>query len=357
MKQAMGLTELAAELERQKSVKRDFIADTRKLAMAADVAAVLIDKVRYPITPYAERQLAGKLDIPAPFYDRMKGKHPDLLSNMVNGLFEREPAQHMLRTLDGNVRAVLSNGYRPIDNFDFADAVLPVLMKSGVQVESCAITEQKMYIKVLCPWLDRELPVPEGLKMGVGHTFFLRRIIGAVVFSNSETGAGALSISPGIFERQCTNLAVFKDEGFGKIHVGKKTQAVDAVAEYLSDATRKLDDAALWARVKDVTMATMDGRVMDKIQQKMLEARGDAIEGDPARVVEVFAKQNQLNESERGGLLKHLVDSGEMTRYGLQWAVTRLAGDVESYDRASELERLGGQVIELPKADWMRLAA
>lgn len=357
MKTQMSLTELAAELERQKSVKRDFIADTRKVRMAPDARGLIVADQPMGITPFAERQLAGKLEIPASFYDRMKGKHPELLANMVNGLFTREPAQHMIRTLDGNVRAVLSNGYRPIDNYDFADAILPVLNKSGVQVESCAITEQKMYIKVLCPWLDRELPVPEGLKMGVGHTFFLRRIIGAVVFSNSETGAGALSISPGIFERQCTNLAVFKDEGFGKVHVGRKTQVVDAVEEYLSDATRKLDDKALWARVQDVTRATMDGRVMDKIQLKLLEARGDVIEGDPAKVVEIFAKDNQLNESEKGGLLKHLVGSGEMTRYGLQWAVTRLAGDAESYDRASELERLGGQVIELPKSDWERLAA
>ena len=44
-----------------------------------------------------------------------------------------------------------------------------------------------------------------------------------------------------------------------------------------------------------------------------------------------------------------------MTRYGLQWAVTRLAGETNDYDRATELERLGGQVIELPKTDWQRI--
>jgi len=80
------------------------------------------------------------------------------------------------------------------------------------------------------------------------------------------------------------------------------------------------------------------------------------IKGDPTKVVEVFGKKVGLNEGERGGLLKHLVGSGEMTRYGLQWAVTRLAGDVESYDRASELERLGGQVIELAANDWERIS-
>ena len=99
----------------------------------------------------------------------------------------------------------------------------------------------------------------------------------------------------------------------------------------------------------------MDGRVMNVLIDKMAEARGDVIEGDAAKVIEIFAKKNALTQDERGGLLKHLTNSGEMNRYGLQWAVTRLSQDVESYDRASDLERLGGQVIELPRNEWQQL--
>jgi hypothetical protein len=40
----------------------------------------------------------------------------------------------------------------------------------------------------------------------------------------------------------------------------------------------------------------------------------------------------------------------------LQWAVTRLAQDAENYDRASDLERLGGRIIELPRSEWRQLA-
>ena len=63
-----------------------------------------------------------------------------------------------------------------------------------------------------------------------------------------------------------------------------------------------------------------------------------------------------LSQEEQGGLLRHLVDSGEMSKYGLQWAVTRLSQDVVDYDRASDLERLGGQVIELAQNEWEVLA-
>jgi hypothetical protein len=36
--------------------------------------------------------------------------------------------------------------------------------------------------------------------------------------------------------------------------------------------------------------------------------------------------------------------------------VTRMSADVESYDRATELERVGAKVIELPKHEWREIA-
>lgn len=357
MKTGMSLVDMATELERQREVKKDYIADTRAMQMSDDAKTLRLGtEAELSIGEHANKQLATKLDIPTAFYGRLQERHPDILSGMVNKLFEREPQQTMVRTLDGRARAIMSDRYRTLDNYDLFDAVYPVLRDSGATVESCALTETKLYIKLLCPWLDRELPMPEGAVMGVGHTIFVRKVIGAIVISNSEIGAGALSIAPGIFERQCTNLATFRDSGYGKLHVGKRKGEVDSVFEYLSDDTKRLDDAAVWSRVRDVVKATMDGRVIDNLVAKMVEARADAITGDPTKLVEVFAKKNAFTEDERGGLLRHLTNSGEMTRYGLQWAVTRLAGDVEDYDRASELERLGGQVIELPRSDWKVLS-
>jgi hypothetical protein len=260
----------------------------------------------------------------------------------------------MVRTLNDSVRAFVSDRFRPLDNFDLFQAIAPELINMGARVESCELTETKLYIKALAPWLDRELAMPPGLQMGVGNNIFTRKVIGAITISNSEVGAGALSISPAIFERQCTNLAVFKSDGYGKLHVGKALGG-DDVQQYLSDETKRLSDAAVWAQARDVVKATLDGRVIDQIIAKMEAARGDVIEANPTGVVEVFAKRNRFTEEEKGDLLKHLVGSGEMTRYGLQWAVTRMANDAADYDRASELERLGGQVIELSKTEWKEI--
>ena len=40
----------------------------------------------------------------------------------------------------------------------------------------------------------------------------------------------------------------------------------------------------------------------------------------------------------------------------LMQAVTRASQDVEDYDRASELEQLGGQIIELAPSQWKTIA-
>lgn len=358
MKQGKTLQELAVEIERQHNVKHDYIAETKAITMTPDAKRFEIAKVGdFGINDFARKQLAEKLNIPLAYFQRLSENHPDLLAQNVNTLMQREPQRTMVRTLDGNVRALLSDRYRPLDNFDLLNALLPVVFEMGdrVQVESCEATDTRMYLKLLMPQLDRELPVPEGLKMGVGHNWFIRKIIGAVTVGNSEVGSGSLYVAPGMFEKQCTNLAIFRDEGFAKLHVGRKAAGDDAAFKYLTDQTKRLEDATVFARLLDVFKATMDGRVMDAIVKQLEVARGDVIDVDPSGVVEVFAKKNSLNETEKGGLLRHFVNSGEMNRYGLQWAVTRLANDVDDYDRSTELERLGGQVIELPQNDWRAL--
>ena len=49
-------------------------------------------------------------------------------------------------------------------------------------------------------------------------------------------------------------------------------------------------------------------------------------------------------------------DGGELTQYGLLNAVTRQSKMAESYDRATELERLGGNIITLKPHEWRAIA-
>jgi hypothetical protein len=365
MKTGMSLTQMAETLEKQLNAKKDFTAPSKALVMSNDAKTIRVGTmIEGVVTNHAERQLAAKLEIPVAFYDRLKTAHPDLLAHNVNQLFQREPKKMLVRTLDeGNgpakVRAFLSDRYRPLDNYDLAQAVIPTLIESGAQVVSTELTETKMYIKALAPNLEREIPLPPGMEWGKGHNSVIRRVMGSVIISGSEVGAGKVNIQPGAWERACTNMMIFREESFAKLHIGKAYGDDETVSQFLSDETRRTSDAAIWLAARDTLKATLDGKIMDVNVQKMLAARGDKIEANLVDVVEVFAQKNRFTDPERKSLLDRIMESGEPTRYGLQWAVTRLAGDddvVTSYDRATELERLGGEIIELQPSEWRQIS-
>ena len=54
-----------------------------------------------------------------------------------------------------------------------------------------------------------------------------------------------------------------------------------------------------------------------------------------------------MNQNERGSILRHFIMAGDSSRYGLINAVTRASQDIEDYSRATELERLGGELLSV----------
>ena len=55
--------------------------------------------------------------------------------------------------------------------------------------------------------------------------------------------------------------------------------------------------------------------------------------------------------------LQHLLQGGEMSKWGLANAVTRTAEDASEYDRATEMEALGWNIVKMPEREWSSLIA
>ena len=68
------------------------------------------------------------------------------------------------------------------------------------------------------------------------------------------------------------------------------------------------------------------------------------------------AKHFGLNQNESGSVLTHLIQGGDLSAYGLLNAMTRTAQDLESYDRATELEGTASQILTLPSSTWKEIA-
>lgn len=361
MKAGLSLSQLAAEIERQAESKIDYVAPSKQLAM---IAPLQLGEERFEprlnvgaeaslaLNKHAHRQLGEYLGIPAGYYDRMLAQQPALLAHNANVWLGASEDKRMVRVLDDRVRAILSDRYRPLENFDLAKAIFPVLQKLDLMVLSADVTETKLYIKAV----DRriQLDVPTGRRMGDGTHVFFDTVSPAITISNSEVGNGSLSVLTSIFTKVCTNLATLGPV-LRKYHIGGKQGDGDEIQALLSDRTKSLSDAAVFAQVRDVVAAAFDEARFKARTDELAAAAEDRVPVEVApAIVTVVAKTVGLNEGEKKGVLTRLIEGGDWTRYGVHAAITRHAEDVRDYDRASELEAIGGKVIELPKADWRR---
>src|SRR6266851_4456893 len=97
--------------------------------------------------------------------------------------------------------------------------------------------------------------------------------------------------------------------------------------------------------------------VFEKIVQSLREAAGIRILGDPTKAVEQLQTRFNLNNDEKGSVLRALVEGGDLSMWGLANAVTRIAEEAPTYDRATDLEAIGGPVLALPSPSVKELMA
>lgn len=343
MKTGKSLIDLANEIQRQANCKRDFIVSEQNLTMTKNGHFnIKLDELNqeFGITDYAHGQIASRLDIPKGYYDRMKSESPELLLDNVNHWLKKSNDRRMVRTLDGSARAFLSNRFRTLDNIDLAEAVLPKIQESGASIESCDITDKKMYLKTIFPKFEGNIEVGDPVQFGLS-------------ISNSEVGAGSVKIEPLIYRLVCRNGMIVADSSVKKYHI---TKAWEELGEILRNQTIDTMNRAFWMQVRDLIDASLSKEFFEKTIDNMKRAKGQVIVGDPVKSIEVLAKTVGLKEGEKGGVLQHLIKGGDLSQYGLLNAVTRYSQDVDSYDRATELEQIGGEILELPRHTWDSIA-
>jgi Domain of unknown function (DUF932) len=348
MKTGKSLVELAQELERQSQAKKDFIVSTETIEMTNDQHLLLDatapnDNYTFSLTSNAHSQIAQRLNIPIKYYEKMRSLAPDLLATNVNTWFQTSPERRMIRTLDGQARAFLSDRYRRLDNYQLADVVLNVLsdLGEGIKIESCELTDKRMYIKAINQRLELEVKPGDPVQAGI-------------CVSNSEIGLGSLSVEPLIYRLVCTNGMIARDFSTKKYHVGRAAE--NQAFELFSDETIQADDKAFFLKVRDTVKSAVEIAKFSQIVQQLKEATQKPIEGNPVKTVEVLADDFHYSKDESSGILNHLIRGGDLTAYGLSNAITRTAQDLDDYDRSTDFERDGSRILALSSSSWKKLA-
>ena len=336
MKTGRTIQELAIELDRQQKSKRDFMVPANKIEAYAHVGVLELgfafnkdgDHFSGSLTENGHNQLGQYCNIPAKYYDLMKASSGELLAANVKHWLSRSTDRRFVRSLDGNVRALLSDKYRRLDNFDLAQHILPIIGEAEAVVESSEITENKLYIKAITHKVQAEITVGDVVSAGI-------------MVSNSETGHGSLSVKPFIYRLVYRNGAVAEDYSMRKYHAGRANEMEQIE---FSNETLKADDHAFWLKVRDLVKHSMSQVTFEKIVDSMRESTKRVI-SQPEYAIELASDKYKLNQSEQSDVLKHLIEGGSLTSWGLGNAITRAAHDVDSYDRSTELESIGYQVM------------
>jgi hypothetical protein len=356
MKTGKSLQELAIELERQNEVKRDYIADTREIMMripeyhgneqTPDPVLSLPKIPDFTINGVAHDQIATKTGIPINYYNKMLEKKPQLLADNVNTWFQKNPDKRMIRTLDGTARAFLSDRYRRIDNHEIATAVLPIIQSfgEGARVDSCELTDKRMYIKVVNERITTEVSKGDVVQSGI-------------LISNSETGLGSVTVMPLVYRVVCSNGMIANTAGQRSRHVGRTNEGEENFEIY-SNETIIQDDKTFVMKLQDIVRSTANIVQFERVVAAMKISKEAKITSDNVPgVVQLAAKNFGLYEKESQSVLDHLIRGGELSLYGLANAVTRHAHDVDSYDRSTELEITGWKMLNMTRPEWTKLNA
>lgn len=291
-------------------------------------------------------QFSTRLDIPKRYYDKMLGNennHSLLDSNVTHWLESKGNANYLLRTfIDkeekvGIARAILSDRYNVLDNYDVMLATLDAIRESGINVmiESGDITDTKFYMRFICPEIEVDAPellkdyrLPNGSKGGNG-------VISGFVISNSETGNGKFSISPRAVVLACRNGMIFKDDAFQKTHLGAKMEEFSTID--WSETTRQKNYELVMSQVKDaISFYASQEYLGAKIHE--LTEKGNKELNHPIETIKNVSKHLCVSEEKENSILNYFIKSGDTNAFGVTQALTYFAHQNCSPEERYEME-------------------
>ncbi|HNR58258.1 MAG TPA: hypothetical protein PKJ51_07360 [Methanothrix sp.] len=286
-----------------------------------------------PLTRWAETQLAEACGIPLRYWDKMldAGKDGLLVQNVNEWL--PDLSDRRLRTYPDQVRAVVSNRFRALDNFDVLVAAVQALQGSSAEVMRVDVTESRLWMRLLDRSPDAHLPMADGSSALPG-----------VILRNSEVGHGALLVRPFLYRQVCKNGLVL-DTALREVHLGGRLDP-----GLISAETIGLEGEVTYRAVGDIIRTVFSDRekFADYVAS-LNESMGVRIL-EPPRLVEDMTVRRQITKEEADSILSVLASDPTIlpqhrgTEYAFKQAISAVGRDTTDPDRAVELEMLAARI-------------
>ena len=367
----LSLQEIVKSLQEQNLQKYDFVVPSRLIEMydtnlrvvnrdkLDELSKLLLDtgldltdgfsddeQINLKVLDVCHSQIATRLEIPKKYYDKMLNNefnHNILDRNVCHWLKQNGSKNYLLRTFvdkeqkEGIARAILSDRYNVIDNYDVMLATLDAIRESGlnVQIESGDITDRKFFMRFTLPDIEVQAPellknyrVPDGRKSDNG-------IITGFVISNSETGFGKFSISPRAVVLACRNGMVFKNDAYAKTHLGAKMDEYSTID--WSENTRQKNYELVISQVKDAIKTFASKEYIGAKIQDLIE-KGNSPLNHPVECVKNVTKHLSISEEKESNILNYFIQGADTSAFGVSQALTYYAQKDATPEERYEIE-------------------
>jgi hypothetical protein len=366
------LEKLLIRIKDTNARKQDFIAPTKELQFRTielddqPQSEIIIEgnggePTRFlKVNDLCFDQIAQKNGLDVRTARRLQSEYSREYDLLTNAIWQKENSKRMIRTYDdlnqgmnpsGTARAFLSDKFKTFDNSDLLESALPQLMDSDAcwKIVNCAITQKKMYIR-----LKSEIITGAGANVNdiMAH---------GIGLSNSETGAGSISAFGINWTLACLN-------GMQTQNITRKSHITSArdgdTWNILTDETKQADNHSLKLQLRDIVSSYASRDTFDENLEKMRLASEDTINVEASEAVENLGKVLTLSKKETSnvldGLLKTIGQAGyendkPVNRATFVNAVTRVGNNAKA-DDVDFWQKLGGQVLNMKKTDWHRVA-
>jgi len=335
------------------------------------------DRVFGQVDDHCLNQLASYIDVPFRYIKRMRDEEaPELMCKNLNHWLKRVPEKskgRLLRSLksveDGSAgnevkfRSFHSDRYSIFDDEDLFAACFGqghdnpataehyrkmsplgrLQSKYGLDIVSMNITDNKFYLKVTFPHLRADVAT-------VGE-------VGDIVqyglsIGNSEVGKGAIHVDGLLYRLICSNGMVV-GKTLNRRHLGQRNEFGEVA---MRDDTRIAYKDAMFKMIRDVIEDTSNEVAFKQVTESIRLAQDSDQIVRPIKAVEYASKELSLSSSEAEKVTESLIMNRDYSQWGMVNAITATANVVDDYDRASELEVLGGQILTFPKQQWRQYA-
>ncbi len=370
----MSLEQLVENLQSEILTKKDMVVKSDNLSMKDGIVVIdnykdttntMLDEVgiqaqthQLKLNPnsHASIQIAEKFDIPKKYYDKLLAEvDTRLLDENVTYWMKRANKNFFIRSFinegetQGICRALLSERFGILDNFDVLIATLEAVKSTGIniRIDTASITETNMYVRFICPDIYQESKAllenyrsPRKGNKGSGDDGDFK-IYSGFILSNSEVGMGQFKISARAIVSKCNNGMIFHNENFRKTHLGAR---MDEGFIDWSKNTQQKNYELIMSQVKDAVnkYCSLDflGKKIDE-----LENQNKQVIENPNDCIQNICQSLSLSETKIKDVLSFFIRGEDNSPFGISNALNNYAYNQSTPDLRFELEATSMSLI------------